>query len=361
MTSASKAKIPYLDMYRCLAIMAVVLIHTTAYPVAFLSKESFMYPIYFVLNKSSMFAVPVFIFLSAVVLFYNYEHLRGTKVWLAYAKKRFMYIVVPYVSWSLFYFLVLQLGIRHSLTMDDTVDFFSRLLWGRNYSHLYFMIIIIQLYALFPFLLVLIRKAAFLRRYLFVFAILAQIGFIILNKTVFKIYAPGSVIFFYSLYVLLGAYVGLHYDQVIRVLKRRAGLWIGAALCAGVVAVGKEAVLFIRPGWGTTLNWIEKYSSLSNYTYIVLSCIALLLFSAWMHNMNAKLTNLFVALGVGSFAIYLSHPFVLLVWRRYLLNASSPLLYHACILSGGIAALALPWIGYRIVRRFRWSWIVIGR
>lgn len=70
---AQKQRITYLDLLRGIAILAVVTIHVTSYPVAFLSMDSTVYPLYFILNAASQFAVPAFLFLSSLVLFYRYD------------------------------------------------------------------------------------------------------------------------------------------------------------------------------------------------------------------------------------------------------------------------------------------------
>lgn len=67
-----RAHINELNITRALAILAVLLIHSTSTPVTTLSSDSKLYPFYVFFNIFPKFAVPVFIFLSGFVLFYNY-------------------------------------------------------------------------------------------------------------------------------------------------------------------------------------------------------------------------------------------------------------------------------------------------
>lgn len=55
----------------------------------------------------SKFAVPVFVFITGMVLFYNYD---GALKYGTFLRKRFMDIIVPYIIWSLLYELGNQLA-----------------------------------------------------------------------------------------------------------------------------------------------------------------------------------------------------------------------------------------------------------
>lgn len=68
---AQKERIPQLDVFRAIAIIAVIAIHATSRTLAETLDTSLFHPFLF-LNKFSQFAVPSFVFLSGFVLFYNY-------------------------------------------------------------------------------------------------------------------------------------------------------------------------------------------------------------------------------------------------------------------------------------------------
>lgn len=99
-----RAHINELNITRALAILAVLLIHSTSTPVTALSSDSKLYPFYVFFNISPKFAVPVFIFLSGFVLFYNYIQKDLTKELIKnFYKKRVTQILIPY----LFFFYLL--------------------------------------------------------------------------------------------------------------------------------------------------------------------------------------------------------------------------------------------------------------
>ena len=100
---SSRAKKDHLELFRGLAILAVLMIHVTSYPVVTLPMHSALYPLYHIVNTFSHFAVPAFIFLSALVMFYQYDDARKHN-WSSFYFKRFQVIAIPYLLWSIFYY-----------------------------------------------------------------------------------------------------------------------------------------------------------------------------------------------------------------------------------------------------------------
>lgn len=99
-----KERIPQLDIFRAIAIFAVLAIHATSRTLAETLGTNMFHPFLFI-NKFSQFAVPSFIFLSGFVLFYNYiDRPLGGKTLGKFYTRRLLYIIVPYVVFSLLYF-----------------------------------------------------------------------------------------------------------------------------------------------------------------------------------------------------------------------------------------------------------------
>jgi len=104
-----RPKILEMDIVRSIAILAVVLIHTTADATMSLPKGSISQIIVFAVNEASQFAVPVFIFISGIVLFYRYYDSWDFKAlaWSFY-RKRIGSVLIPYLIWSFFYYIFYQ-------------------------------------------------------------------------------------------------------------------------------------------------------------------------------------------------------------------------------------------------------------
>ncbi|MBL0387285.1 acyltransferase [Tumebacillus sp. ITR2] len=89
------------------------------------------------------FAVPMFVFITGLVIFYNYyEELKLG----SYLYKRVREIIVPYLIWSVFYYMYWA----YDAAGHSWREFPSILLTGSGYYHLWFVAMIFQFYLLYP-------------------------------------------------------------------------------------------------------------------------------------------------------------------------------------------------------------------
>jgi surface polysaccharide O-acyltransferase-like enzyme len=96
-----------------------------------------------VLFNAVKFAVPMFVFITGLVIFYNYYHQLHVAPYLV---KRVREIIVPYVIWAVFYYFYWAWDrADHSWHELPSV-----LLTGSGYYHLWFVAMIFQFYLLFP-------------------------------------------------------------------------------------------------------------------------------------------------------------------------------------------------------------------
>lgn len=128
-----------IDALRALAIMAVVLIHTTTRTLEksgyALDKVSWA----LLLNQLPSFAVMLFFMISGFALEHSYKENFN---FVQYLKKRFNKIFIPYIFWSaIYYFLVYQ---KHS------GSFLQDILTGDASYQLYFIPSLVILYLVFP-------------------------------------------------------------------------------------------------------------------------------------------------------------------------------------------------------------------
>ncbi|WP_423220737.1 hypothetical protein [Bacillus paralicheniformis] len=91
---------------------------------------------------------------------------------------------------------------------------------GSAYTHLYFVFISIQFYILFPLMLKLFRSKTILA-WSIPLGLLLQWGFVLWNKYDLQIVNKGSISLSYVSYYFLGAYVGLNFEKMQRLLTAR--------------------------------------------------------------------------------------------------------------------------------------------
>lgn len=147
-TAANKSRIAELDVLRGLAFLAVVLQHSLGYYAQagdILPAEAAALGLLLHFTK---FAVPAFVFVTGVVLFYNYyEKLSYT----GFIKKRCRDILAPYFVWTCLYELLLN-GLPPA-SLVWLKQFGLKLLTGSEVYHLWFVVMIFQFYLVFPLLL----------------------------------------------------------------------------------------------------------------------------------------------------------------------------------------------------------------
>ncbi|WP_339199014.1 acyltransferase [Paenibacillus sp. FSL P4-0176] len=148
-----KERITEIESLRGIAFGVVVLQHSIAHyslvPETRL-EDGVLLAILLMLSK---FAVPLFIFITGMVLFYN----TGDKLHYGkFMRKRVNDVIVPYLIWSLIYFTLAPRGWT-GFGWNDIPDLGLKLLTGKTTSHFWYIIMLIQFYLLFPLFLRAIR------------------------------------------------------------------------------------------------------------------------------------------------------------------------------------------------------------
>lgn len=127
------------DVVRFLTVAGVILVHATALVISYGSVAAgAVYQLAHVTRS-------VFLLLSAFVLTYSAR--RRPRGPVAFWRRRFPLVVVPYATWSLIY--VLTDGDLRSPS-HVVGKFLQDLLTGGAHFHLYFLLLTMQLYAIFP-------------------------------------------------------------------------------------------------------------------------------------------------------------------------------------------------------------------
>lgn len=364
-----KEKIVQLSYYRALAILAVLLIHATSETII-KAKTSNLYFGYVLINTFAKFAVPSFIMLTGFVLFYNYagEKFDSSRI-TSFYKKRLKYIVAPYTICSICYFIFVQfINGTTQINADMFASFINKLISGRAYTHLYFIIILIQFYLLFPFHLMATRVKSFVK-YSVIIGLALQWAFVLLNKYFIHYNQKGSLFLNYASFWMLGAYLGMNWDLYKHWLqslfspaatKRHRYLSTLLWMCWLVLGLIHTYVWYANYLGQWQVNSLY-YEALFNI-YGLLSALVLIQLSFFIHRYGQHSgVRLLAHLGEMSFGVYLLHPIILFFYRKYVHYGAAAWTYPVYIFGGFMTALLIPWLIVTLVSKWiPFSWVIFG-
>jgi peptidoglycan/LPS O-acetylase OafA/YrhL len=185
----------------------------------------------------------IFLMISAFVLTYSYG-LRVTVKWWNFFRRRYLLILAPYIAWTSIYTLI---G-GHSFTsvfqyLATTVDYLTD---GLARYNLYFMLILLQLYLIFPLLrwmmaslnrrqhLLLLGGSALLQAFL-----LWVIEFSLGHHGIFGFWltAPDPWIMSYPFYVIAGVVGAWYYHELLDFVERNLKLLVWTTLGSVALAM----------------------------------------------------------------------------------------------------------------------------
>lgn len=351
-----KERIESLKFMRVIAMTLVVLIHATAVGVSGVPVDSPLYPLYLFFNRFTRFEGAVFVFLSGVVLFYNYEHRPYTwETWRTFYKKRFLYILVPFLVWSTFYeFFSYYLGASTFVSVGVTL---KSIVLGHSYYQLYFILILVQLYFLLPVFIFFIQRFAWIKRYLW------GIGFVIevLTQVVFKdfIQLPFTPFTLFIGSFLLGGWVGMNY-------QRTKVQWSSSQLTLATIVV-------VLLGIGYCYGYVQRnvlgdlsipyflFKTESILYFLVASYVLFKWSLHWEVTGSAALNRSAENLRIYSFGFYLVHPLMLSIWERVFV-ASTRFEFHSMIFIRFGLTLLTTYLLIRVIHSlFPKAWWFFGK
>jgi peptidoglycan/LPS O-acetylase OafA/YrhL len=300
-----------IDIVRILTFACVIAVHVTSHTVA---------PTDLLLNGLLAlvhFTREVFFALTGFVLVYSYLNhpVPMRKFW----PKRFLLVGVPYLVWSAIYVVLPWLHTPVGNAWSLIPLYIHDVLFGTAYYHLYFLLITMQVYLLFPVLMWLIRKT---RGHHILVLSISFAGQLLI--TGLDMYRPGSLhwingydtVINYQGFIILGAVAADHstaFLSWVRSHRRLIGLitlTTGAAMIA-VYLIGIHAGYTPGHAGAPVQPMIMVWSIGVGLGFLALGTL-------WADRRKA---GTHFARGVDlasdrSFGIFLSHPIVLwfLLW-----------------------------------------------
>ena len=310
------------------------------------------------------FAVPVFIFVSGWVLVARYA---GDYSLREFYRRRAKTILPPYLFFTALYLLVAVEGTIGFAGAPSPERVAQALLLGNAAYNLWFFVLIIQLYLLFPLIVrgydLFDRAGAALYLLLSLLFLMGlwNAGAHLMGALVDLEWYTVLIRLFPShlFYFVAGIHVARHTDRFRSALRSLSPAAVLAAACGGALLLGgiwMAAVLISGSLSGTSLAVFCIYRILEPFYYVPV--IAALVLAAWWLEGGGRLSEASRSFGDHSYGIYLVHPLVIAAgaslwfsltglswadWETY------PVLFAAAVLVSYAAvrgASGMPYAGY---------------
>lgn len=322
-----KHRIDEIELLRAVSFLAIVMQHTLA---CFMYSSGIgqgaaitsAFLLLFI-----RYGVPVFIFITGMVLFYNHgeEDLHYGR----FIEKRFSQVFLPYFLWTLIYFVWISLisGVSASSMASVLSRIAQMTLKGDSFYHLWFMVMILQFYLLFPLLRTLVSKfkkhpvrfmiACFLFYvlYLWVYNYLVPVIYPSVHSPVLKgiLDYRDRIFLSWFFYFLLGGFAGLYVDKW-RAFLRRINKVNLLVFCLSFAYI---MYLMIKSGHPVaTAGYMINYQltlplGMTMIIYLSSSMFLFYYLTELIQSKCSKLADRLKWVGRYSYGGYFIHPFVL--------------------------------------------------
>lgn len=178
-----------------------------------------------------------FLFISACMLTYSYYDLKRSDL-KRFWRRRFVTVGVPYLCWTLIYFFVGLPGSDRSALADLRHLGF---LVETGYYQLYFLVVLLQFYLLFPLFLILLRRTAGHHALVLGVSCAIQITYLALMRWSvlpegLRGFSASREIMSYQFYLVAGALAALHYKEFDAWVRRRRRQIVVATMATAAIA-----------------------------------------------------------------------------------------------------------------------------
>lgn len=262
----------------------------------------------------------IFFALTGFVLMYQYQgrdDFRAVSFW----RRRMKLVILPYILWSAVYWMVIgmwSVGRGHEIP-TSLGEFWTELRWGTAAFHLYFLVVMLQVYLLFPAIRWLVQKTRGHHGALLAVSFALQIAaFAIISYWTppeswaswwwhhYVTFVP------YQFFIIAGAVAAAHREQVDRWITGRGG-WLATGLVGtGIFAVG---VYLYGAFIGGTVHSFNSAFSLSLLPFLVFAVLSIYSMGRhWSANIrpnSPRFAKVVAYASNRSFPVFLVHVLVL--------------------------------------------------
>lgn len=238
--------------------LMVVLVHILSPGVTGADKGSWQFAAVYLLQLFAIASVPGFLFLSGVKL--GLAHSSGTvQPYPAYMKHRVTKLYLPYLGWTVLYYMVLTVIGYVQGSLSELVH---HLIYASLSAQFYYVLAVMQFYLLRPLWLWMVEHLSWklsLPLTLAVTLAAPQIHKICADLCPSVFQYGGRLVIFYVFYLAAGVYAGERYEDVKKFIGKFFGTWQGVAASA-IITISHMAFSYRSAVGGDTtyIQWIMK-------------------------------------------------------------------------------------------------------
>lgn len=291
----TKQEIIFANVLMCLL---VVFIHISSGAVSSLEKNSIQYLVVMIPWRLSAFVVQGFIFLSALKIFIK-ESVTNYK---RYYLSRIKTIIVPYIIWVVIYYIYFC---NHGYFAFNLKHLLKNMALGTLVSPFYFIVVIVQFYALLPFWQWLYKRFNPISILFFSLLITVLCGQFF-PKAINVISGGYSFAYndrlltTYFLYWSMGAVCGIYYEQFTLWLIKKLNIIALVFVLFACIDIYLSFLVFVQGIYVPSLETIH-----------IFYCVSAILFTMAV-GIRIKTHPILMAINSVSYPIYLAHCYVLI-------------------------------------------------
>ena len=290
-----KRKITEVSVFEFFLCMFVILIHLLSEGANVFPKWSVLSIVFHTVTRLTTFAVPAFIFTSALKLFYKFSERKFS--YFPFLIDRIRKIYLPYIIMVIIYYVVFIYAFH--IYDFNPVSLIEYILDGDLSAQFYFVILIMQFYLLMPLWILMSKnRSRIFNTIIVLISIICSIAF----RTIMESSDYSHKVFpSYLVFWVLGMYAGVYYNDFIKLLSRHR--------------------LIIYAGWliFAVLHCVTsymEYGGVINNTFSNVYIIFFCLFSTFgfykyaygiTQSLESRGKGFFISISGASYSIYLVH------------------------------------------------------
>ena len=348
------------DMVRVITFACVIAVHTISTVNPLDSKPWGGAAMLLHFTREAFFVLTAFVLTSR----YRARIPKAVPFW----RRRFLLVGVPYLVWSLIYSTIMLICNPRPSARETVISLFYNLGTGQAWFHLYFLLVSLQFYLLFPLFARLLR----ITRGHHLALVLASAGGQALldlwmhdpaphGAKAWYMHFAGSYVISYQFFMVLGGVAAMHCDRVNAWLRSHHRLVAVAVIVTGLLAEGHYVWRVTHGGNAIYDSDVFQVVNIPWSIAVVAAIYAIGL--AWSERRELGSSSSFVErASQRSFGVFLAHPLIL--WMLTV-GKSSSLASHLPAPLSSVAVYLVAITGslafVELLRRTRLSLALTGK